>query len=274
MVKPSDEVGVWLTYARGMIGLIDNNIESANKNFQEAFDRSGKLPSFDESSRLIFKQRLAFTYIRLGEGAKAEQLFRELTDAFSATDGPDSPNVVRVRLNLAQAFMVQQKHKEAIEETTRLYPLYVAKLGEDHELSMQLLTTRAESEGALGMYADSIRDDQKIYGLAVRKQGAESFFAIPTLSDTALAESRPGRFEERVTNPLKSYDASVKGFGARAGLTGGAAHTLADCLIEVGRLDEASILLGAIDTAAVGLLTGSKDWFGAVEVSRSEERRV
>ncbi len=270
IAKPSDEVGVWLTYARGMIGLIDNNIESANKNFAEAYQRSSKLAAFDEPTRLIFKQRLAFTYIRLGEGAKAEQLFRELIDAFSRTDGPDSPNVLRVRLNLAQAFMVQQKHKEAIEETTRLYPLYVAKLGEDHELSMQLLTTRAESEGALGMYADSIRDDQKIYGLAVRKQGAESFFAIATLSDTALAECRAGRFEEGVTNARKAYDASVKGFGARAGLTGGAAHTLADCLIEVGRLDEASILLGAIDTAAVGQLTGSKDWFGAVEFSQAE----
>ena len=135
---------------------------------------------------------------------------------------------------------------------------------------MQLLTTRAESEGALGMYADSIRDDQKIYGLAVRKQGAESFFAIATLSDTALAECRAGRFEAGVTNARKAYDASVKGFGARAGLTGGAAHTLADCLIEVGRLDEASILLGAIDTAAVGQLTGSKDWFGAVEFSQAK----
>ena len=268
--KLNEEVRVWLALARGMIDLIDNKIQLANANFQEAFDRSGKLPSFDESSRLVFKQRLAFTYIRLGEGAKAEQLFRELIDAFSRADGPDSPNVLRVRLNLAQAFMVQQKHKEAVEETTRLYPMYVAKLGQEHELSMQLLSTRAESEGALGMYAESVRDDLKIYDIAVRKRGAESFFAVATLSDMALAQCRGGNLKEGAANARKSYETSYKAFGARAGLTGGTAHTLASCLIEQGKLDEASKLLDNIDAAAVGQLTGSKDWSATVEFSQAE----
>ena len=241
-----------------------------SKSFSEAYDRSGKLASFDESSRLLFKQRLAFTYIRMGEGAKAEQLFRELTDAFTKTDGPDSPNVLRVRLNLAQAFMVEQKHKDAVEETTRLYPMYVAKLGEEHELSMQLLTTRAESEGALGMYDDAVRDDQKIYNMAVRKRGAESFFAVATLSDTALAQCRAGRFKDGVLNARKSYETSVKAFGPRAGLTGGTAHTFANCLIQLGQLDEASTLLANIDPAAVGQLAGSKDWFANLELSEAE----
>jgi len=268
--KLQEELQVWLANARGMVALIDNNIKSANENFRAAFEGSSKLAAFDERARLTFKQRLAFTYIRLGEGAQAETLFRELIAAFSQIDGPDSPDVLRVRLNLAQAFMVQQKHKEAIEETTSLYPAYVAKLGEDHELSMQLLTTRAESEGALGRYDDSIRDDLKIYSLAALKQGAESFFAIATLSDASLAQCRAGHLNEGVANARKAYDSSVKGFGPRAGLSGGAAHTLADCLIELGKLDEASKLLSDIDASAVGQLTGSKDWFASVEFSEAK----
>ncbi len=268
--KPEEDLLVWLASARGMIALIDNNIKPANQNFQEAYERSAKLPAFDERARLTFKQRLAFTYIRLGDGAKAEQLFRELIEAFTRSDGPESPNVLRVRLNLAQALMVQQRHKEAVAETTRLYPLYIARLGEEHELSMQLLTTRAESEGAQGLYDDAVRDDLKIYGIAVRKQGASSFFAIATLSDAALAQCRGGHLSEGTVDARKAYEASASAFGPRAGLTGGTAHTLADCLIEQGKLEEASKLLNSIDVNAVNQLTGSKDWSASVNFSEAK----
>jgi hypothetical protein len=270
IARPEEEVRVWLAEARGMVSLIDNRVPQANAYFEEAFRRSKPLASFDERSRLVFKQRLAFTYIRLGDGVQAEKLFRELADEFTHTDGPDSPNVLRVRLNLAQAYMVGNKLQEAVDETTRLYPAYVAKLGEQHELSMQLLSTRAACEGALGRYDDSLRDDLKVYDLAVKKSGAESYFAIATLSDAALAQARGGHLQEAEASARKAYEAASRGFGPRAGLTGGAAHTLADCLIDEGKLDEAGKLLANIDVAAVAQLTGSKDWGAAVEFSEAK----
>src|SRR5215472_9865452 len=103
--KPSPEVLIWLAYARGMIALIDGDVKSARTEFAGALDGASRLPSFDQRAVLVMKQRLAFTYIRLGEGARAEELFRDLIRAFSRTDGPESPNVLRVRLNLAQAYM-------------------------------------------------------------------------------------------------------------------------------------------------------------------------
>ena len=180
---PTEDLPVWLAAARGMIALISNDAQEAAAQFRVAHDRASTLPDFDETARLTLKQRLAFCYIRLGDGATAERLFRELIAAFSRANGPDSPNVLRVRLNLAQAFMIQGKHKESVQETTDIYPMYVARLGEDHELSMQVLSTRAESEGALELWNDAIRDNLKIRELAVRKQGPLSFFAIATLSD-------------------------------------------------------------------------------------------
>jgi predicted metal-binding protein len=113
----------------------------AAENFQAAVTAADALPMFDESERLEFKQKLAFSYIRLGEGAKAEQLFRELILAFTRVAGPESPNVLRVRLNLAQAYMIQNKHREAVQETNAIYPEFVTRLGPEHELTMQLLTT-------------------------------------------------------------------------------------------------------------------------------------
>ena len=264
------DVRVWQYSAQGMIALIANDAKAAAENFQEAVNRASVLPEFDESARLTFQQRLGFSYIRLGDGAKAEQIFRDLIVAFTQVAGADSPHVLRVRLNLAQAFMIQNKHAEAVQEATAIYPEFVSRLGPDHELTMQLLSTRAQSEGSLGLWDDAVRDDLAIHELAVRKQGPLSFFAVATLSDAALAQCRAGRYGEGEPNARKSYDASVKAFGPRAGLTGGVADTLAACLIGLGKLDEASALLQQIDVSAVAQLTGDRDWGAGLTLKQAE----
>ena len=264
------DVPVWQANATGMIALIENDAKKASENFQQALDRAEKLPSFDESARLTLKQRLGFSYIRLGDGAQAEKRFRELIAAYYALSGPESPNVLRVRLNLAQAFMVQGKNAEAVKEANEIYPAFVAKLGEDHELSMQLLTTRAQSEGSLGLWDDAIRDDLTIYRLAVKKQGPLSFFAVATLSDASLAQCRNNHYADGEANARKSYDASVKAFGEKAGLTGGTAYALAVCLIGTNRLPEAAKLLDGIDTKVVAQLAGIADWGANVDLAQAE----
>jgi eukaryotic-like serine/threonine-protein kinase len=267
---PRPDLPVWLFSAQGMIALIENDAKSAAENFQAAVDKVNILPEFDESARLTFKQRLGFSYIRLGEGAKAEQTFRDLIVAFTRVAGPDSPNVLRVRLNLAQAFMIEKKHAEAIQETTAIYPEFVSRLGPDHELTMQLLATRAQSEANLGLWDDAVRDDLAIYNLAVRKQGPLSFFAVATLTDAALAQCRAGHDRDGEANARKAYEASVKAFGARAALTGATAYTLASCLINPGKLDEAATLLQQIDVAPVTQLTGDPDWGAGVTLAQAE----
>ncbi|HEY5068668.1 MAG TPA: tetratricopeptide repeat protein, partial [Candidatus Acidoferrum sp.] len=239
-------------------------------NFQAAVDKADVLPQFDESARLTFKQRLGFSYIRLGQGAKAEQTFRELIAAFTRVSGPESPHVLRVRLNLAQAFMIQNKHAEAVQEATAIYPEFVSRLGPDHELTMQLLATKAQSEGSLERWDDAIRDDLAIHELAVRKQGPLSFFAVATLSDAALAQCRAGRYRDGESNARKAYDSSSKAFGARAALTGAAGDTLANCLIGLGKLNEAATLLQQIDVPAVAQLTGDPDWGAGVSLAQAE----
>src|SRR6202050_4171870 len=270
LAHPRPDQPVWLASAQGMIALVENNAESAAENFQAAVEKADVLPEFDESARLTFKQRLAFSYIRLGEGAKAEQLFRELIAAFTRVAGSDSRNVLRVRLNLAQAFMIQNKHAEAIKETNAIYPEFVSRLGPDHELSMQLLSTRAQSEGSLEMWDEAIRDDFAIHELAVRKQGPLSFFAVATLADGSLAQCRAGRYRQGESNARKAYEGSAKAFGARAGLSGATAYTLATCLIGLNRLDEAATLLQPIDAPTVAQLTGDPNWGADVTLAQAD----
>jgi len=268
--RPPADLPVWLASAKGMIALIGNDAKEAAAQFELAYEKSKVLPDFDETAQLTLRQRLAFSNIRLGNGPKAERLFRELIADFNRLRGPLNPSVLRVRLNLAQAYMIQNKHKEAVAETSSIYPLYVERLGEDHELSMQVLTTRAQSEGALEMWDEAIRDDMKIHELAVKKQGPLSFFAIATQSDGALAMCRAGRLEPGALHAQQAYEASVKAFGPRAGLTGGAAHTLASCWIEQGKLEDASRVLEGIDASAVAQLAGSKDWEANLELSQAQ----
>ena len=268
--QPRTDVPVWHDSAKGMIALIDNDPKTAAADFKSALDRANVLPAFDESARLTFKQRLAFCYIRMGDGATAEQLFRELIAAFTRVTGPESANVLRVRLNLAQAYMIERKHEQAVAEATAIYPEFLTRLGPDHELTMQLLTTRAQSEGALGLWNDAVRDDLAVHDLAVKKQGPMAFFSVATLSDAALAMCRGGRLAEGEATARKAFDSSSKAFGAKAGLTGGTADTLAECLIGTGKLDEAGKLLEGMDIAAVTQLAGDPNIGAGVQLLQAE----
>ena len=253
-----------------MIALIDNNAQSAKQNFQTASDLAANVPEINENTRLAFKQRLAFSNIRLGNGVEAEKLFRELISAYTRTSGADSPDVLRVRLNLAQAFMIQNKNAEAVDETTQIYPNFVAKLGRDHELSMQVLATRAQCEGTLGRWDDAIRDGMVLHQLAVQKQGPSAFFSIASLADASTAQCRSGHTAEGEKNARDAYETARKAFGDKAGLTGATADTLADCLIARNRIDEAAKLLDGIDPKVVAQLVGVPDWSATLDLSRAE----
>jgi len=268
--QPRADLSVWLYSARGMVALIANDAKSARDNFQAASDQAEKVSSIDENTRLALKQRLGFANIRLGNGVEAERQFRDLIAAYSKTLGADSADALRVRLNLAQAFMIQNKNAEAVDETTQIYPSFVAKLGADHELTMQVLATRAQCEGTIERWDDAIRDDLALHELAVKKQGPASFFAVASFSDAALAQCRGGHVSEGTANARSAYETSKKGFGERAALTGAAADTLADCLIVRNQLDEATKLLDTVDGKSVAQLTGIPDWPANMDLSRAE----
>jgi DNA-binding winged helix-turn-helix (wHTH) protein/serine/threonine protein kinase len=270
LAQTRDELPVWLYTARGMIALIGNNAQSAKDNFQAASDKATNVSAIDDHTRLALRQRLGFSYIRMGDGAEAERIFRELIDLYSRTTGPDTPEILRVRLNLAQAFMIENKNAEAVDETNRIYPAFVAKLGPDHELTMQVLGTREQSEATLGRFEDATRDGLELYRLDVKKQGPSSFFSIAALADVSLAQCRSGHVAEGLANAHNSYETSRKAFGERAGLTGAAAYSLASCDIETSRFEDASRLLDNIDFKVVAQLTGLPDWSANLDLARAD----
>jgi serine/threonine protein kinase len=268
--QPRKDLAVWLYTAKGMLALVESDAKSANRYFKQASDEAAVLPEFDEIARYNLRQRLAFTYIRLGDGATAERLARQLITGYSVKNGPDSPYVLRMRLNLAQAYMIERKFPESVAEANAIYPDFLRKFGPDHQLTMQLLTTRAQSEGSMGRFDDSVRDDLAIYNIAVKKQGPLSFYAIATLSDASVAQCRANHLAEGEQSARKAHNSSVRGFGPQAALTEATLLPLANCLIALGRFQEASKDLDQIDAKAVAPLAGDPDWGAGITLARAE----
>ncbi|MGC2704419.1 MAG: hypothetical protein WA361_07895, partial [Candidatus Acidiferrales bacterium] len=190
--------------------------------------------------------------------------------AFSSASCDTDSYVLRVRLNLAQAFMIEGKYHEAVQEANGVHPDFLAKFGPDHELTMQLLATRAQSEGSLGLFEDSTRDDLAIYKIALQKQGPASFYAIATLSDASVGQCRTNHLAEGEKNARTAHEDSIKAFGPHAGLTGGTGLPLANCLIAEGKLQEATKLLDEIDSKVVAQLTGDPYWEASVNLAQAE----
>ena len=269
MPRPRPDLPVWLASAKGMVALVTADMKTAEREFGVAADGAAGLPGFDAIQRLNFRQRLAFSKIRLGDGAGAERLFRDLARDYASIEGPDGPNVLMVNMNLAQALMIQGRHAEAVAQADRVYPLMVQRLGPDNELTLQVLTTRAQSEGVLERWNDAIRDDLVVHQLAVKKQGPKSFFAIASLSDAATAECRGGRIAAGLADAETAHEMAKAGFGKSA-LTDAAAYTAGACLIQARRYRDAAAHLEGIDRQSVAQLAGDPNWGANVDLALAQ----
>jgi hypothetical protein len=263
------DLAVWMASAKGMVALVGNDGSTAEAEFGKASQAADALPDFDLPARLTFRQRFAFAKFRLGDGAGAEHLFRQLERDFTSIEGPDGPNVLMIDMNLAQALMVEGNHSAAVAQADLVYPRMRARLGADHEMTLQLLTTRAQSEGVLERWDDAIRDDLQVHEIAASKQGPKSFFAVATLSDAAMAQCRGGHLAEGTRNADTAYRFAVDGFG-KAALTDATAYTLAACQIGAGQYADALKNLQGIDRAAVAQLAADPRWGANVDLALAQ----
>jgi hypothetical protein len=137
-------------------------------------------------------------------------------------------------------------------------------------MTLQLLTTRAQSHGSLEQWDEAIRDDLEAHRLAEAKEGPRTFYSVVTLIDAATSQCRASRLKEGLQNAESAYANALAGFGAADALTQGAAFTRAACLIPAGRLDEASRLLDGVNAENVAALAGDPNWGANVELARAQ----
>ncbi|MXP29967.1 tetratricopeptide repeat protein [Porphyrobacter algicida] len=262
------ETRVWLASAIGMTELAGGDIHVALEQFGKAANLADILPEvFDQRTRNNFHQRYAFTFIRLGEGKRAEQAIHPLLASQTRLLGPANPDVLLLRMNLGQAYLFQKRYADAIKELSAVLPLMQKQLGPDHRLVQQTLAARQEAYGSMGDYVDAIGDGRALYASALRQQGMAAFRTIAGLSDLATSECRTTQLSQGLADALKAYRASLQTYGKAAPLTQGVALAVAQCLIATGRYDSALPYLIDIDTKAVGELASDPQWGANVELA-------
>jgi TolA-binding protein len=256
IAHPSKELAVYLLAGRGAFDVAQNDNRSAGQQFSAALQLAQAAPSLDERTCLRLKQRLAFSLFHIDGWSQAEALLRSLTNEYSKLDGPGSPNVLQARIYLAEALYSEHKYADAIREATEVYPGLAKRLGEDHQLTLQILATRAAAEGSLRQWEAAIRDDLAVYSRSMHKGGPEAFNSIGSLSDAGISQCKLGRYAEGEANTRKALFESIKLYGPRSALAGGVSYALATCLAGRNKVNEASELLNNIDIKAVTQFAG------------------
>ena len=147
-----------------------------------------------------------------------------------------------------------------VREASAIDPLFAATFGEGHQLTMQVLLTRAPSESSLEQWDAAVQDDLKAHAIAVERLGPQSAVAIVSLSDAAESQCRAGRFGEGAKGARSALDAARQAFGGHGGLPDATAFAPATCLIGSTQFDQASHLLAGLDPNALAHLAGDPGW--------------
>jgi DNA-binding winged helix-turn-helix (wHTH) protein len=265
------EAQVWLDYSSAMMQMLGGDVRTAQSGFRSAASRADAMPSvFDENTRLILHQRLAFTYMRQSNWAVADPMLADLLQRRLALNGPRHPATLQLQLNQAQSRIAQGQSALALTELNRIYPDFVSVFGADHLLTMELLATRAQGFVELQRYEDAVADQMTIYRLVTRKQGTKSFFALGTLSDAGQELCRAAKAEEGLRATQAAYNDTRINFGTASALTEIAAADLAFCLTVAGRQAEAAPLLIGIDAKAAGELEMDPAYSAEIDLMRAD----
>jgi len=266
-----DEAGVWFASAEGAIALAGEDVKSAQAAFRKAADLAERLPeAFDQRQRLNLKQRVAFTYIRLGDGAAAEAMLRPLLAAFTQLEGADHPDTLNIRLNLVQALLIAHRHTEVVAEADKLLPLMEKRLGSDHRRTLQLLAVRGQSLGTLGRYDEAARDGERVWRTTAAREGPAAFQAVAGRADTAETQCRAGRYDEGLANARAAFAVARAAPGPETALAMAIRAIVADCLIYSGRAVEAAPLLAGIDRVKVTELVGDATWGATLDLALAQ----
>jgi DNA-binding winged helix-turn-helix (wHTH) protein len=258
---PDGEAKVWFFSAEGALALAGENVRAAQAAFQKASKQAERFPdAFDARQRLNLRQRVAFIYIRLGDGANAEASFKPLLADFARLEGSDHPDTLNIRLNLVQALLVQRRNFEVIDAADALLPAMEKAFGPDHRRTLQLVAVRQQALASVERYAEAARDGERVWQATAAHEGAAAFQAVAGRADTAETQCRAGLYGKGLENSRAALAVAQQAPGPETALAMAIRTTVADCLIGAGRAGEAEPLLANIDRTKVAELVGDPAW--------------
>jgi len=267
----SGEPAVWLESAEGMIALVDNQVPSARDHFARASALADSIPeAFETRQRLNFHQRHAFALLRLGDHEGGERELAPLVAAMGRLQGPEHPDTLLLRLNLAQSRALSGHYEAALTDLNWLIPRLEARLGPDHRTTLLALSVRQLALGSLGRYGPAAADAERVWRAAAAKDGPGSFTAVAMRADLGTTQCRAGALAQGEANLRAAYQASRAGPGPESPIAQALRAAIADCLIAGGKAEAAAPLLRNIDRERVNQLVGDAHWDAGLDVSLAE----
>ncbi|HEX7694024.1 MAG TPA: winged helix-turn-helix domain-containing protein [Sphingomonas sp.] len=267
----SGEPAVWLEQAEGTIAMVAEDVPAARDHYARAAALADKMPErFDERQRLNMHQRHAFALARLGETANAARELTPLVAAMSRLEGPDSPDTLLLRLNLAQTKANSGDYEAALADINSLLPHLEARLGPEHRHTLQALSVRQLALGSLGRYREAAADAERVWRAAAAKDGVTSFAAVAMRSDLGTTQCRAGDYAKGEANTRAAYQAARAAAPQETALAQAIRVAVADCLIPQHKIDQAAPLLRNVDRVRVNQLVGDAHWDAGLDLSLAE----
>lgn len=269
--RDDGELAVWLLSSAGSVALASEDVRAAQAAFRQASARANTLPAaFDARQRLNLRQRVAFTYLRLGDGASAAALLKPLLVAFTRLEGVDHPDTLNIRLNIVQAFLTQKRFDDVIADAATLLPLMEHAFGPDHRRTLQLLAVRQQALGSVERYAEAAADGERVWRATTSHEGPAAFQAVAGRADTAETQCRAGQYGKGLANARAALAIARMPSGPETALAMAVRTTVASCLIAAGRPLEARPLLAGIDRAKVTELVGDSAWAAGLDLALAQ----
>jgi tetratricopeptide (TPR) repeat protein len=171
----------------------------------------------------------------LGESERAIDQLQPAWDARRTRLGPDHPDTLKSRLNLALAYALGGKLDRAlplIEETLKLSK---AALGPDHPDTLTAMWRLAEFKRSLPLHEETLN-------LRIARLGPNHPDTLRSMIGLAFVYTNAGKVDQAVPLAEEALKLSKATLGSDHPDTMGAMNALASCYFDGGRLDQATSL--------------------------------
>jgi len=185
---------------------------------------------------------LGQTYLGLGLPAKALEVLTKARAVREATLGPDHPDTLNGRNNLAEAFLLAGRTSQGIALLEETLKLMTAKLAPDHPDALVCRDNLAVAYRAAGRTSESIALHEELLKLRTAKLGPDHPDTLTSRNNLAQAYGDAGRTAKTIAMGEETLKLQTTKLGPDHPDTLTSRNNLALAYLAAGRTDESIAL--------------------------------
>ncbi len=205
---------------------------------------------------------LAYALHRQARWAEAETMNRELLELLQTQFGPSDSLVDETLINLATNVDAQGRPAEALPYYQRALEIRRRKFGPESSQVAQALLLIAGAERSLGRFPSATRFARQSLDILEKVHDPHVDFALRELGRDYMGDGKPAEAEPHLRRALALRHQSLSKDHPDLAT---AEYTLASCLVDLGRYDEAAALLRDARTILKKHPESNGDRFGLLQ---------